>query len=225
MSNVNIAIDGPAASGKGTVARGVARALGFQYVDTGAMFRAVAVLARRRGVSFRDGDGLGALVANLRFRFVWHGDTLALFVGEEDLSEDIRTEEAGAGASLVSQNQGVRNALLTAQRKLAEYGGVVMDGRDIGTVVLPAAEIKVFLVAEARVRARRRFEELAARGETVSYASVLLDLERRDHQDRTREIAPLKKAPDAIELDSTHLDASAVIHEVLALVYSLQNTR
>ena len=223
MSNVNVAIDGPAASGKGTVARGVARALNFQYVDTGAMFRAVAVLATRRGISFHDDQALGELVADLKFHFVWHGESLVLFVGDEDMSTGIRTEEAGAGASLVSQHKSVRDALLIAQRNIAKGGGVVMDGRDIGTVVLPSAAIKVFLNADTRVRARRRYNELARRGETVSFESVLLDLERRDHQDRTRAIAPLSRAVDAIELDSTHLDAAAVIHEVLALVYSQQN--
>ena len=222
MSKVNIAIDGPAASGKGTVARGVAHALGFQYVDTGAMFRAVAVLALRAGIPFNDEARLAHLVNELDFRFEWKNQHLVLFVDNEEMTALIRTEAAGLGASLVSQAQSVRTALLIAQRNMARLGGVVMDGRDIGTVVLPEAEVKVFLVADVRVRAERRFQELMARGESTTFDAVLKELVTRDEQDQNRKIAPLKKAADATELDSTKMDASGVIKEVLALARQYQ---
>ena len=225
MSKVNIAIDGPAASGKGTVARGVAKALGFQYVDTGAMFRAVAVLAMREGIPYDDHGALAQLVRRLQFRFRWKNQHLALHVDGEDMSTYIRTEAAGSGASLVSQVQSVRTALLTAQRNMAKDGGVVMDGRDIGTVVLPHAEVKVFLIADARVRAERRFQELVARGERVAFDTVLEELVKRDQQDQNRKIAPLKKAPDATVLDSTKMDAAGVIDAVLALTRQGQAVR
>lgn len=213
-----IAIDGPGSAGKGTVARGVARKLGFQYVDSGAMYRAVALFAERRGVALDDEAALTELAAGLRFRFGWDGDVLMVQVDGEDITRAIRSERAGHGASRVSALPGVRGALLGLQRGLAAMGGCVMDGRDIGTVVLPDAEVKVFLDADLDERARRRHEELVRRGEVVAFESVRGDLSDRDERDRSRESAPLKAAVDAVVIDSTDLSVRQVIERVLDLI-------
>ncbi len=215
---IAIAIDGPGSAGKGTVAKGVARRLGYQYVDTGAMYRAVALVADRRGVSLDDEAALTALASGLSFRFGWDGDVLRVFVDEEDVTSAIRTEDAGQGASRVSAHPGVRGALLDLQRQLAAAGGVVMDGRDIGTVVLPDARVKVFLDADVSERARRRHDELVRRGEVVAFHDVLSDLEQRDARDRDRAAAPLRPADDAVIIDSTDMTIRQVVDRVLALV-------
>lgn len=211
---LTIAVDGPAASGKGTVARGVARALGYQYVDTGSMYRAVALMARRAALSWDDEAGLTALTRRLRFGFRWDGDALGVTVDGEDVTRAIRADDIGLGASRVSTHPGVRSALLGLQRDLAREGGVVMDGRDIGTVVLPDADLKVFLDASLEERARRRYEELRLRGERVSPDDVRRALADRDRQDTERATAPLRPADDAVHVDST----AATIDEVVATI-------
>jgi len=221
---IAIAIDGPGSAGKGTVAKGVARKLGYQYVDTGAMYRAVALLAERRGVSLDSEPDLTELAASLDFSFGWDGDVLRVLVDGQDITRDIRTEAAGQGASRVSALPGVRQALLDLQRRLARVGGVVMDGRDIGTVVLPSAQVKVFLDASLEERARRRHEELLRRGEVIAYSDVLRDLEERDSRDRDRETAPLRPADDAVIIDSTDLSIRQVVDRVLALVSVVDTT-
>ncbi len=213
-----IAVDGPASSGKGTVARGVARALGYQYVDTGAMYRAVALTAEKRGVSWEDGPALAALAAGLDFRFSWDGDVLRVEVDGRDLTSALRREGFGRGASAVSALPEVRAALLARQRDLGRQGGVVMDGRDIGTVVLPDADLKVYLDADLEERALRRHEELLRRGTVVSYQEVLDALAARDAQDRERPVAPLRQADDAVYLDTTRLSIRQAIDAVLAQV-------
>ncbi|MEZ4237788.1 MAG: (d)CMP kinase [Myxococcota bacterium] len=213
-----VAVDGPGSSGKGTVARGVARALGYQYVDTGAMYRAVALLARRQGVDWDDEPRLTALAEGLRFSFRWDGDQLGVEVDGEDLTHAIRADDIGRGASRVSRHPGVRGALLGRQRDLAADGGVVMDGRDIGTVVLPDADLKVFLDAALDERARRRYEELLGRGEPTTLEAVRSALAERDRQDRERATAPLRPAADAVRIDSTASTIDEVVAQILHLV-------
>jgi cytidylate kinase len=215
--SLRIAIDGPASSGKGTVARLVARHLGYAYVDTGAMYRAVALFARRRGVSWDDAAGLSALTLSLTFAFSWRRERLVVSVCGEDVSLAIREPEIGQGASRVSVHPGVRAALLSVQQGLARTGGVVMEGRDIGTVVLPNAELKVYLDAEVAVRAHRRAAELRRRGEPVLLAEIASELQQRDARDRGRAVAPLKQAADAVYLDTTAMDAVSATAEIVRL--------
>lgn len=214
---LTIAVDGPASSGKGTVARGVARALGYQYVDTGAMYRAVALFARRRGIAWDDEAALARLARELRFRFHWDGEVLRVEVDGEDVTSAIREDAIGNGASDVSALPAVRAALLEQQRALGARGGVVMDGRDIGTVVLPDADLKIFLDAGLDERARRRHEELLRRGEVVHYVDVRDAIADRDRRDREREVAPLRQAPDAVYVDSTDLTIRQAVDLLLAL--------
>lgn len=215
MAEIAIAVDGPASSGKGTVARGVARQLGYAYVDTGAMYRSVAMMAARRGVAWDDAEALGAVAASLSFRFTWDGGALRVEVDGEDVTRDIRADEIGTGASKVSAFSAVRRALLSLQRSLADEGGVVMDGRDIGTVVLPEAQLKVFLTASLDERARRRHAELVRRGDSVSFEQVREAIERRDAADSGRAIAPLEPAVDSVRVDTTELSITAAIERVL----------
>lgn len=212
-----IAIDGPASSGKGTVARRVARALDYQYVDTGAMYRSVGLVALERGVALDDGPALGALASGLRFGFAWTLDGLRVLLDGRDVSTSIRAERVGNAASAVAVQPEVRAALLDLQRGLGADGGVVMDGRDIGTVILPGAELKVYLDASLDERARRRHQELLERGVDVSYDAVREELRLRDAQDSGRAVAPLCAADDAVVLDSTRLSPDAVVDAVLDL--------
>ena len=217
---IRIAVDGPGSAGKGTVARGVARALGYQYVDTGSMYRAVALVAQSRGVPWSDGDAVARLAAALTFHFSWDGDVLRIEVDGVDITRAIRDDAVGLGASAVSVHPQVRRTLVDLQRALAQDGGVVMDGRDIGTVVLPDAELKVFLDATLDERARRRHDELVRRGEPASYAQVRDALARRDHQDRARAASPLRPADDALHVDTSELTIRQAIDAVLALAHS-----
>jgi len=218
MRRLTIAIDGPGSSGKGTVARGVAKALGYRYIDTGAMYRAVAWAAGERGVSTADAEGVAVVACSLTVDFRWDGESQRVLCGGGDITEVIRSEDIGAGASAVSVHPRVRAALLDAQRALAAGGGVVMDGRDIGTVVLPDADVKVFLDAALVERARRRHAELEERGETVTLEQIMESLRARDDQDTRRAAAPLRPASDARRIDSTKQTAEEVISVVLALV-------
>lgn len=215
---LTLAVDGPGGSGKGTVARGAARALGYQYVDTGAMYRAVALFARRRGVDWDDAPGVAEVAGGLRFSFEWDEDVLRVFVDGEDVTREIRADDIGQGASRVSRHAAVRDALIGLQRALGAGGSVVMDGRDIGTVVLPDADVKVFLEASLDERARRRHEELLRRGEACHLQEVRDALAARDRQDREREVAPLRPAADAVILDTTDLTIRAAVDALLALV-------
>ena len=205
MSGFAIAIDGPASSGKGTVARLVAAELGFVYVDTGAMYRATALLAQQKGIAWDDGVALAKMIEALRFELAFDDGRFSIQVDGEDISSTIRDEGIGRGASAVAIQPMVRSALLDTQRAMARTQGVVMDGRDIGTVVLPDAQLKVFLDASVDVRARRRHMELVARGEEASFATVRDELIARDAQDSNRATAPLSQAEDAVYLDTTDL--------------------
>jgi len=214
---LRIAVDGPGSSGKGTVARAVARALGYAYVDTGAMYRAVALMALRQGVDWDDADAVASLAAELDFDFRWDGDVLRILVGGDDVTREVRRDAVGTGASRVSRHAAVREALLERQRTLAGKGGVVMDGRDIGTVVLPDAELKVYLDASIDERARRRHDEMVRRGEAVKFQVVRDALAARDRRDSERDVAPLRPADDAVRLDSTDLTVRQVVDAVLML--------
>lgn len=213
-----IAIDGPAGAGKSTVAQRLAEKLGYVLVDTGALYRGLAWLARERGIAWTDGPALGTFAAGLEFRFVPLGDGAPhLFAGERDLSNDIRTPEISMGASDVSKHPEVRAALLDIQRQLGREGGVVLEGRDIGTVVFPDAEAKIFLTAGAETRARRRVHDLASRGIQADFSQTLTEIQARDAQDAGRSVAPLRAAEDAVILDTTELDISAVVEEIARL--------
>lgn len=201
--NVNIAIDGPSGAGKSTIARAVAKALGMLYVDTGAMYRAIGLYAFENGIAPRDAAALGRALADIDIKLAYEGGAQRVFLNGRDVSEAIRRHEISAYASHVSALPAVRAFLLDLQRDMAKTHSVIMDGRDIGTVILPHAEIKIFLTAAAEDRARRRFDELCAKGETVSYERVLEDVRVRDHNDETRAAAPLRPAPDAEIIDTT----------------------
>lgn len=221
MREVTIAIDGPASSGKGTVARAVAERLGYAYVDTGAMYRSVGLRALRAGVDPTDAIVTTEIAKALHFTFDWHKGTLRILVNGEDLTRPIRAEDVGRAASAVAVHPGVRAALLQAQRDLGAGGGVVMDGRDIGTVVLPNAELKVFLDASLDERARRR--HLETPGST--YEDIRRDLAARDAQDSGRATAPLRKAEDAVVVDTTGMSIEEVVAEVLRLAEERRRAR
>jgi len=207
---ISIAIDGPASSGKGTIARHVAAALGYDHVDTGAMYRAVALLTTRAVQAW---ENAAVVARQLHFSFPIIDGQRRVLVNGEDVSLAIRGEQVGKGASVVAAIPEVRLALLDAQRALGRRGGVVMDGRDIGTVVLPNAELKIFLDADLEERARRRAKETGA-----DVGMVLAEIRERDLRDSSRAVAPLKAADDAIHLDSTRLRIDEVVERVLALV-------
>jgi cytidylate kinase len=208
-----VAIDGPAGAGKSTVSKILARRLGFSLVDTGAIYRCAALAARRRGIGFEDDARLAELLNALDIGFQVRGEENRVFLGDEDVSEEIRTPEISMGASKVSGRPVVRDRLLELQRRLAlsAKSGAVLEGRDIGTVVFPDADAKFFLEANSEVRARRRFEELFQKGVDSSLEEVLSDQNRRDVQDSTRAVAPLKPAPDAIKIDSSSMPISEVV--------------
>lgn len=213
-----IAIDGPAGAGKSTAARMLAERLGFVLIDTGALYRAVALVAKERGVEWTDGPGLGAVARSLRLEFGPAGNGRPpLFVDGEDRSVDIRREDISQGASRVSAYPEVRQALLEVQRRMGERGGVVMEGRDIGTVVFPHAEVKVFLTASVDARARRRFQELVDRGVQPDLSAVREEIEERDARDSGRAVAPLRQATDAVRLDTSDLPLSQVVEQLVEI--------
>lgn len=222
QGGITVAIDGPAGAGKSTVAKQVAQALNFVLVDTGAIYRSVALLAKRSGLSWDDEAPLLPIVHNLAISFSFEAGVNRVFIQDEDVTEKIRTGEISRGAAAVSSHPGVRQGLLAMQRHLAGQGGAVLEGRDIGTVVCPDAPVKFFLDATPQERARRRFEELLSRGEEVELAEVLQELEARDALDRARAHAPLKAAQDAIHLDSTKLSADEVIATIVSAVRKRQ---
>lgn len=208
---INIAIDGPAGAGKSTIARSLASKLGYIYVDTGALYRAVGVNAMRGGADTKNPEQVCATLegADVSLRFV-DGEQ-RVFLGEEDVSVAIRTPEASMAASNVSAIPAVREFLFDLQRDIAAKNNCIMDGRDIGTVVLPNAEVKIFLTASAEVRAKRRYDELLAKGMQADYNQVLEEMIQRDYQDSHRAIAPLKQADDAVLVDTSDMNLEQVI--------------
>jgi cytidylate kinase len=214
-----VAIDGPAGAGKSTVARRLAAKLGFTLVDTGALYRSVALAARRNGVAWDDEPGVTKVAKSIAASRSLSltpdpAKGVRVFLEGEDISDAIRAPDMGMGASRVSAIAGVREALFQLQRLAGEQGGVVLEGRDIGTVVFPDAEAKFFLTASPEVRARRRYDELVARGEQVDYGKTLEEVMARDHQDSTRPIAPLRQAADATLVDSSNRAIDDVVEEM-----------
>jgi CMP/dCMP kinase len=206
-----ITIDGPAGSGKGTISALVAARLGWHLLDSGSLYRVVALVALRRGIDLGDASGLAAVAAALDIRFSGGG----IWVGGEDLSDAIRSEAAGEGASSVAALQPVRDAILQLQRAQRRPPGLVADGRDMGTEVFPDAPLKVFLDASAEVRAERRYNQLKNKGLDVSLADLLANLRQRDERDRRRAVAPLRPASDAILIDSTAMSIDEVLERVI----------
>lgn len=217
-AGVRVAIDGPMGAGKGTVARLVARRLGYRYVDTGAMYRAVAWKALREGVDLDDPEAVASVARRARVRLEPEGDGLRVWCDGEDVTEAIRSVEVSAAVGRVAANPAVRAVLTERQRELARGGGVVMEGRDIGTVVLPEAEVKVFLEAPLDERARRRYEELRSRGEPVSWEAVRELVRRDDEMARGRPTAPLRRADDAVVVDTAGRSPEEVAEEIVRLV-------
>lgn len=219
MSFYAIAIDGPSGAGKSTMAKRLAKDLGFLYVDTGAIYRTVGLSALRRGVSPGDAPAVLALLPSLTITTDYASDGLQhMYLNGEDVTEAIRQHEVSNAASQVSAIPGVRDYLLDMQRRFARENNVVMDGRDIGTVVLPEARVKIFLTAQPEARARRRFDELTKRGQQAVYEQVLQDVIDRDYRDSHRSTAPLKQAEDAVEVDTTHLSLEESLERLFQLV-------
>ena len=199
----SIAIDGPAGAGKSTISKMAAKELGYIYVDTGALYRAIGLFAIRSGVGTRDEQALAPLLERIKIELRYIEGQQRILLNGEDVSEAIRSPEMSMAASDVSALPAVRAFLLDLQRQMAERYNVIMDGRDIGTVVLPNADVKIFLTASAEARAQRRYEEYLTKGTEVPYNDVLQDMRQRDHNDSTRAIAPLRPAEDAILLDTS----------------------
>lgn len=219
MKTYTIAIDGPAGAGKSTIARRLARELGYCYVDTGAIYRTVAYFFSLIGISPKDQDGVAKYIDELTVEMEYDEEGKQhMIMNTLDVTDDIRTPEISQGASLVSAHKVVRDMLLDMQRDVARKHNVIMDGRDIGTVVLPNATVKIFLTASAEVRAQRRCKELEAKGLPEKYEKVLKDIQQRDYQDSHRAIAPLKQARDAVLLDSSDLDIDGVVAAMLKIV-------
>ena len=216
---ISVAIDGPAGAGKSTIAKRVARELGYLYVDTGAIYRTVGYHMSLMGIGPKDKDGIARCIDDVNIQIDYQADGVQhMILNGQDVTELIRSPEMSMMASGVSAQSCVRDYLLDMQRSLARTHNVVMDGRDIGTVVLPHAQVKIFLTASAEVRADRRFKELTAKGEQVKYEDVYLDIVKRDEQDMNRKIAPLKCAEDAELLDCSYLSIDQVVAEVKAIV-------
>ena len=203
---VSIAIDGPSGAGKSTLAKRLAKELGYIYVDTGAMYRSIGLYALRRGVDPKNADAVQALLPGIELGIQLQDGAQHVYLNGEDVSTDIRAEAVGMAASAVSAHPAVRAFLLDTQRNLAKGQNILMDGRDIGTVVLPNATVKIFLTASAEARAERRAKELAEKGQPADFATVLADIQQRDYQDTHRAVAPLKQAQDAVLVDSSDID-------------------
>jgi cytidylate kinase len=213
-----VAIDGPAGAGKSTTARLLAARLGYDLLDTGAIYRVMALLAKRAGVPWDDGPGVAAFADGLELRFRLDDGVNHVLVAGADVTKDIRTPEISDGASRVSALPEVRAALLGIQRRLGAEGGVVVEGRDIGTVVFPDAGAKFFLTANTDERARRRVAELQAAGRPADFETTRNEMQARDQRDSTRAVAPLKQASDAIAVDSTSLTPAEVVEKMASIV-------
>ena len=216
---ISVAIDGPAGAGKSTLARRLAGELGYIYVDTGAMYRTIGLYALRAGKDPKDNEAVNALLPSIRLRLASVEGEQHIYLGDEDVSAAIRTEEAGMAASAVGANPTVRAYLLDTQRNMAKTQNVLMDGRDIGTVVLPDATVKISLTASPEARATRRWKEYQAKGMPNTYEEVLADVKQRDYQDTHRAAAPLKQAEDAVLLDTSELNfeqSLAAMKEIIA---------
>ena len=219
MKTYSIAIDGPAGAGKSTIARRLAKELGYCYVDTGAIYRTVAYFMDLLGVSPKDVDGINRYIDELTINIEYDEEGVQhMIMNGMDVSGDIRTQDISQKASLVSAHAVVREVLLDMQRDVARKHNVIMDGRDIGTVVLPKADVKIFLTASPEVRAKRRTDELTAKGQKADYEKILKEVQQRDYQDTHRPIAPLKMARDSVKVDTSDLDIDGVVDAIRKIV-------
>ena len=211
---LNCALDGPSGAGKSTIAKNLAAKFGFIYVDTGALYRSIGLYAVRQGANTKSADEIIPLLSKINVELKHINGVQRVFLNGEDVSDLIRTPEISMAASDVSAIPAVRDFLLDLQREIADTNDIIMDGRDIGTVILPNAEVKIFMTASAEERARRRYDELTAKGQNVTYEDVLKDINQRDYNDTHRETAPLLKADDAIELDTTSMSIDEVVDKI-----------
>ena len=216
--NYRIALDGPSGAGKSTVAKAMAKRLGIVYVDTGAMYRTIGLYVRRKDVSPDDAEAVAALLPEIKLEICYQNGEQHILLCGEDVGDKIRTPEMSMYASAVSALPTVRAFLLDTQRSIAEKNSVIMDGRDIGTVILPDAEVKIFLTASSEARARRRTDELLAKGVACTYEEVLSDMITRDKNDSTRKIAPAVPAEDAVFLDNSLLTVEETIERALSII-------
>lgn len=216
--SIAVAIDGPVGAGKSSIAKECAKRLGFIYVDTGALYRCIGLFCDRNGVNIDDASRVEAALIHITLDVKIKNGTQHVYLNSYDVSEEIRLPEISMAASKVSAIPAVREYLLQFQRDMAASQNVIMDGRDIGTVVLPNAEVKIYLTADAEVRAKRRYDELIAKGNKVTFESVLADLNQRDRNDMTREIAPLKQADDAVLADTTKLDFDSSCELIIGII-------
>ena len=218
MDHVQIAIDGPSGAGKSTISKAVAKALGIVYVDTGALYRTIGYYVRQKGVDPHDRVKVPALLCEIAIEVRYENGSQRVYLNGEDLGDKIRTPEMSMYASAVSAIPEVRAFLLDTQRDIARKNSVIMDGRDIGTVILPDAEVKIFLTASPECRARRRYDELVAKGQQVRYEDILAEMNERDHNDSTRDIAPTAAAEDAVLLDNSDLSFEGSVAAVIDIV-------
>lgn len=212
-----LAIDGPAGAGKSTIAKILSKKMGFMYVDTGAMYRTLGLACLRAGIDLEDETSVSEVCAKVPIVIKYLDGVQKMYLDGEDVSETIRTEEVSAAASTTSKFRKVRERLVKMQRDLSEEYDVVMDGRDIGTQVLPNADLKIYLTASVRVRAERRYKEYMEKGQECNLEEIMADIAARDHQDMTREISPLCKAEDAIEVDTSGMDIDEVVEKIAGL--------
>ena len=216
-----IAIDGPAGSGKSTIAKLVAKRLNYRYIDTGAMYRAVAWTAQKKGLSLTDETAMAELARSLKIEFVPGADGQSVLVDGENATAHLKNETVGKGAATVAAQKSVREVLVARQRQIGETGNVVMNGRDIGTVVFPQANKKFFFVADAEERGRRRYEELKSKNPDLDLKIIIEEIRQRDHEDCNRKISPLVRAEDALEVDTTRLSIEEVTDHVLKNINNL----
>ena len=215
---IRVAIDGPGGAGKSSVAKAIAKNLGIIYVDTGALYRNIGYYMLRVGIDPKDKEAVASALGRFSLELKFEGGRQVILLNGEDVGDAIRTPEVSMAASDVSAIPEVRNHLLDIQRDTAKKNSVIMDGRDIGTVILPEAEVKIFLTASAEERAQRRFKELQAKGSTVSYQAVLDELIERDYNDSHREIAPLKPAEDSVLLDTTGISLEGQVEKIINII-------
>ena len=215
---INIAIDGPAGAGKSSTAKLVAKKLGYIYVDTGALYRTVGLYSIRKGIDTKDAEKVIATLPDIKVELKFVDGAQHVFLNGEDVSEDIRTPEASMGASNVSAIPKVREFLFDLQRSIAAENNCIMDGRDIGTVVLPNADVKIFLTTSVEERANRRYKEMLEKGEEADYNDILEDIKKRDYQDSHREVAPLKQADDAIYVDNGGYNLEGGAEDLLRII-------
>lgn len=213
----NIAIDGPAGAGKSTIAKAVAKEMNLIYVDTGMMYRAMALYVLRQKIDLQDRQKIVEACRGVDVTIRYEDGAQMVFLNGENVSQWLRTEEVGTAASVISPIPEVRSKLVELQRKLAAESDCIMDGRDIGTCVLPDAQKKIYLTASSEVRAKRRYDELAAKGETCELKKIMEDIEERDHRDMHREISPLKQAEDAVLVDTSDMTKEEVVEKIIAL--------